>query len=444
MIITGYQHLIYRQKPVSGSWSAPIDLGVGDRSNLFVDSLGRIYVVYTCENSNECNFGQSYYRVRLPNSGWQPPRAMPVADPWISAQADGTLYLVWKVANEGIYYSPWSGDSSISPQLLGKDSPLLNITQVAIDPLGAFHFFLMEGGYQGYYISCTPGQLCTTPEKLPHATGPAKLLVDQQGTLYLINSADTNDFGVYYRYKLPQAPWGQSARLSQTPYDAFGIVADSAGRAHLFVNGAYRHTRDAAVGSASIAQAITIPSSMHKPTLAFDYMLSGITPASGSQIDVTVSAGITAEQVFSATVGNDWTLATIDMQRWAGRTVSVTISLRQAGSVPTATALFDEASLGSWLTPRIQQVAPQAADNPAVATVITITGENFLTAPGVRLNTTALTNIQRVDEQTVRATVPAGLKPGLYTLWVTNPGGQTTAFPRFLIGKQVLLPLILR
>jgi hypothetical protein len=157
---------------------------------------------------------------------------------------------------------------------------------------------------------------------------------------------------------------------------------------------------------------------------------------------VTVTSGITAEQVLSTTLGLGWTLASIDMQRWAGQTVSVTLVLRHAAGAPTATALIDDVSLGSWLTPRIQQVIPQTVSNPAVATIITVSGENFLSTPTVRLNTTALTNVQRVDEHTIRATVPAGLKPGLYTLWVANPAGQTAVFPVFPIGRQVRLPVV--
>ena len=93
---------------------------------------------------------------------------------------------------------------------------------------------------------------------------------------------------------------------------------------------------------------------------------------------------------------------------------------------------------------RLNPRSPQTISNPAVATVITISGENFLSTPTVRLNTTALTNVQRVDEHTIRATVPARMKPGLYALWVTNPGGQAAVFPVFPIGKQVMVPLVRR
>jgi hypothetical protein len=81
------------------------------------------------------------------------------------------------------------------------------------------------------------------------------------------------------------------------------------------------------------------------------------------------------------------------------------------------------------LTPAVSTIQPASAFND-IDTHVTITGVDFAsdasgTPPAVTLETTALTDVTRVDTQTLTATVPWGMDPGVYALTVVNPGGGT-------------------
>ena len=95
-------------------------------------------------------------------------------------------------------------------------------------------------------------------------------------------------------------------------------------------------------------------------------------------------------------------------------------------------------------TPVIASVAPERLDAQAGQT-FTITGENFIGTPTVMLDGKTLSNINRIDAQTIVAKLPAGIAPGRFDLVVTNPGGQQAAVRQAVqIGYSVSLPLIAR
>lgn len=87
--------------------------------------------------------------------------------------------------------------------------------------------------------------------------------------------------------------------------------------------------------------------------------------------------------------------------------------------------------------PAVTGIGPAQAFND-IDTQITITGGNFANStfdasggvvaavPQVTLGTTALANVTWVDTQTLTATVPWGMDPGIYPLSVKNPDGATS------------------
>jgi hypothetical protein len=113
---------------------------------------------------------------------------------------------------------------------------------------------------------------------------------------------------------------------------------------------------------------------------------------------------------------------------------------------------LDEVSIGSWLTPAPQAVTPDQID-VWTSTVITITGENFITIPPgtlaierplVHLNNIPLTDVHWVNSTTLTATTPT-LPLDIYDVVVTNPGGQASAVPHELIvGRRAYLPVVFR
>ncbi len=81
--------------------------------------------------------------------------------------------------------------------------------------------------------------------------------------------------------------------------------------------------------------------------------------------------------------------------------------------------------------PKLTQVSPTSAFNDQ-STLITIKGSNFevitttegVFLPSIRLGSTPLTGIERINSSTLLASVPPGLPAGVYNLTVANPGGQ--------------------
>jgi hypothetical protein len=453
------ERLNYSQHPSGGAWSTPVDLAPAISNgpiDLAVDRSGRVYAVYSCGFAIDCpDSSLGYYRVRTPDGIWQPPRAVPSSDVSAAIEVDDRLHLVWELNGRG-FSAVVQGDGALAAPIPFGEGYQVYRPQAVVDTNGLVQIVWVLN-QEGYYVAQLPDGTFALPIALTQvdgSNGPPQLAIDSQGTLYLANAITQNDYGIYFRTKPALGEWTQPTKLYSTTYGTVILATDRFGRAHILRSGPvdqqtfaqqlYYQTTTLAPGpdSASLAQTITIPADAHKPTLAFAYALTGVTPANGSQIDVTIGQGLAAQKVFTATIGDGWSHAAIDMQPWLGETVQMTLTLRHASGAPNAAALIDDISLGSWLTPVIQQVSPSEIDDPTVPTDITITGDNYIDTPSVRLGQTTLDAIQLVDEHTIRATIPAGLPAGVYSLWVTNPGGQQALLSDVRLGKQVYLPLV--
>jgi photosystem II stability/assembly factor-like uncharacterized protein len=78
------------------------------------------------------------------------------------------------------------------------------------------------------------------------------------------------------------------------------------------------------------------------------------------------------------------------------------------------------------ITPAITLIDPSSAPNDLDA-VIVITGTDFVSMPAVYLGDTSLSDVEWVSSTVLRATVPWGMDPGVYTLTVSNPGGESSS-----------------
>jgi photosystem II stability/assembly factor-like uncharacterized protein len=98
--------------------------------------------------------------------------------------------------------------------------------------------------------------------------------------------------------------------------------------------------------------------------------------------------------------------------------------------------LIDGASSGPSKTilaaplddPTVTGVEPDSAPND-VDVPIVITGTGFAANARVMLGDVALPNASRVSSVTLTATVPWGREPGVYTVTVANPGGESGILP---------------
>ena len=192
-----------------------------------------------------------------------------------------------------------------------------------------------------------------------------------------------------------------------------------------------------------VSQEIAIPATMHRPTLSFMYSLLS-SDLGKSHFGLTLSDGITTTELFSTAHSAPWVSAWSDLEPWAGQTVTVTFSIHQAADDAPIHAYLDDVSLSAWERPIPMAVAPARISVGVAATMI-ISGENFIATPNVKLGDRLLSSPQLVDDHTLRVDIPVDLAPGIYDLWVINPGGQTgVQVGAVAIGEQVYLPLIAR
>ncbi len=222
-----------------------------------------------------------------------------------------------------------------------------------------------------------------------------------------------------------------------------GVTAD----ANAYMGSFSARMRSSASSDVTLSQAVVLPDTLHQPTLAFIYASDRLTTTQPSpRFQVLVTAGITTTQVFStSTQPTGDTLGWADLSPWAGQPITVTFTLAQTDFDEETEILLDHITLAPWLTPVAESVTPVAFD-PGVSTPITVTGQNFLDGVSVRLTRgdqiVSRITLARLDAQTLTVDLPA-LGPGIYDLWVINPGGQQSVrMGAIKVGKQSYLPQI--
>ena len=161
----------------------------------------------------------------------------------------------------------------------------------------------------------------------------------------------------------------------------------------------------------------------------------------GSLFEVKVNQTIVYS---SSEIMDQWQHHWVDLTPWQGQTITLSFNnqtdLRKEGTL----TYLDEIAIGEWLTPIVTSATP--ASIPArTGTTFTITGENFIHGATVKLNNTPASSVTWVDEHTLTVTLDAGLFPGLYDVWVVNPGGQENVkISAVQIGEPFYLPAVMR
>jgi hypothetical protein len=192
--------------------------------------------------------------------------------------------------------------------------------------------------------------------------------------------------------------------------------------------------------SGRAAQTVTIPAAAHQP--AFGAVVRQVVPIpTGQRLLLQVDHGGELTDVATVTeFTGEWQIVSADLTPWAGQTVTATLRYEQpAGSI--ASALFvDDVSLGDWRTPVITAVSPVKVPK---GSPITLTGLNFMPGATVRVGTVAWAVIS-AETTTLTAAMPATMPPGLYPVFVRNPGGEEAAWAWLQVGERLLLPVIAR
>ena len=460
VVWNGSAGLYYSQRPAAGDWSAPLILGPGVEPDLAADGRGGVHLIYQCYGAECPGEARTFYRAVRPGGEWGPPIPIGLGygyfEPHIAAGVDGSVHFLWyerglSADTTGVFYRARRADGTLTPPVrLFDDGRQL---EIAVDVTGQVHaYWVQDTQKAGYYATRMPDGAWSDPVVIPKAADGAHMAVDEEGGVHMVTLdarlGRSEPEGTYYRRKVPGKPWSEPVLISVQPY-ARMMAIDRYGILHMVWSDAfalfYQGTRiSTQAGEARIRQRVTIPADAHAPTLAFMYKLQGAVPGGRSGLRVEVTNDFTTTQVFSTTTGTPWSLAWVDLQPWASGTVTVTLTLRQEAGEPGVYLLLDDVSLGSWRTPVVQSVSPSRIE-PWTTTLITITGENFIATPTLRLNDIPVPDVLWVDEDTLRATLPPDLPPGVYHVWVTNPGGQEAVLPAGLnVGTQVYLPAVFR
>ncbi|MFC1463800.1 MAG: IPT/TIG domain-containing protein [Candidatus Brachytrichaceae bacterium NZ_4S206] len=479
IVHTAFGPLRYIRRAGS-TWQSPIELTqqYAERLTLTADGNGRLHLAYVTFGSATGNLKLVY---REGQAGiWQPPldlTSLPssstdyyaVERVQMTTGPDGKLHLLFRDWSSGsatvAYRTKLPGGSFVS-ESLPINGPAIRPVGAFADASGGIHILLTVeesaafGGSGKLYAAFRPAGGSWSALEFVDSVGGngllnASLVVDAAGRKHIAylkpDPTTLADLGASYIIRDPSGPTSPPIKFSSGNQSKPVITFGPSGDAFLFARPLLstmimRIPLANQAGASAINQVVNVPAGANKPTLAFMHQLRGALPSydSALRVKVTDDAG-TQTPLEKKTPAGDWALQWLDMSAWAGKTVTITIELAQAAGAPYAEAWLDAISLGEWNTPVLTQVTPAKLPANQPGTTITLTGLNFIATPSVKLGNTPLSDVQFVDETTVRATVPAGTPPGLYDVTIINPGGQSaTRNGAVQIGERMVTPIVLR
>jgi len=456
----------YSFKPPAGTWAVVQDISGPIRTSplyptppvLAVDGDGNLHVAWSDSSATGI-----WYARKGKAESWSSPSLIILAgnEPTLSAGPDRLVHLVWRDRASGhlLYTSRSWGSPWAEPAQVTNSDLAMYALRLAVGPQGNVYLIWIEVSSRSnviYFSERTAGGAWSTPIPLSGRDKPDLsyvslsdyLAAGSDGRVHVAwASRDGSGSEIRYRVRSPEGEWSDVFPVTQSKWEANGpsLLAGNNGLAHVvWFEGPpssntevfYAQVNLAQPIAATVAQAVSLPAHLHRPTLSFAYRLESSNPAD------SLTAAVNGTSIFStSTPVRDWTHAWTDLSMWAGKTVTLTFTLN--GRAPEI-AYLDSVSVGPWLTPLVSGVSPQ--NIPAgTTTAITITGQNFVATPRVRLNQRLLSDVRWVDAQTLHVTVPSDMPPDVYDVWVKNPDGPEGLFPRGLvIGQKVYLPAVLK
>ncbi len=106
-------------------------------------------------------------------------------------------------------------------------------------------------------------------------------------------------------------------------------------------------------GDSTLSQRVTIPADMNSPTLSFDAMVKYAPNSRPHRLEIGVQTedGQNTTILTLGDVSSDWTHHWVDMSRWQGQTITLTLNMPQEKDTPISWATVDDISLGSGAYP---------------------------------------------------------------------------------------------
>jgi hypothetical protein len=186
---------------------------------------------------------------------------------------------------------------------------------------------------------------------------------------------------------------------------------------------------------AMLSQVVTIPDTLHKPTLSF--FASALQDSLEGEFGVQVN-GTVVYRLAEMPAG--WEQAWVDLSGWSGETVILTFYLANDLAIGLTQVHLDDITLGSWLSPVVDSVLP-AEVRAGEPLKLSITGENFIATPGVRIGALEADEVKWINAHTLQVSIPEGLAPGRYAVRVINPSGHAGVWSELLkVGEVLYLP----
>lgn len=456
----GFETLVSIYKAPESGWSLPVTIftnpgliGIGQPS-LAADGMGNVHSVWSA--------GSVWHAVLPAHGSWSAPvRIFPDGGfPVVAPGPENELHLVFRSNTDPypLLYSRLDAGGSWSSAEQIPNSDGYDIPDLAADQTGGLHLVTNHQG-AAVYIAHPSGGDWQPPEPLGEdpaiwITGFAVAPAPDGAVhfLYILRDTPNNLWSkAYHRVRTPDGDWSAPFELAPSLSGYAGgpdLVTDdqSRTRAVWFNNGYYNGADDGVFYAlinprrtyrAAMEQTIDL-SGLHAPTLSFAYKLDAHEDVMGASLSATID-GVA---VFSTThPATEWTHGWTDLSPWAGQNVTVSFFTQSTADSGPILANVDGVSVSAWLTPLIRRITPSYLPSQT-ATPITIHGENFIAPVSLIIDATRLP-VQRIDDQTLSATLPATLPPGSYDVQVANASGQSYKLRGGLrLGRQVFLPAL--
>jgi uncharacterized repeat protein (TIGR01451 family) len=351
VVYYGWNGPRYTQRPAGGGWSTPVGLPAGGGHTIAADGSGGVHVLY----KDAATFGDIHYLWRTPGGAWQAP--VYVAGSYdgsnIAVGPGGEVHLLWQESYVAVYHrtrypdGTWSPRWTVDPDQHRADSRL----QLVVGPDGELHAVWQSSGV-GKYAHRPPGGSWSEPITLPSADGAAMLAIDWQGVLHMIEWSHYDEYADY-RQRRPDGTWTTPVDLVGWGVGRKAMAIGLDGLPHIVIGSSAGKvcyvTRDAAdwPGDALLSQAVTLPETLHAPTLSLAVARIGATPGAESRVWAAVNHGGTTTELDLHWAGGPWAREWADLSPYAGETVTVTVGVNQWMGEPNVRVYLDQVSVGS-------------------------------------------------------------------------------------------------
>jgi hypothetical protein len=473
------ENIVYSSRSLQGTWSAPLNVFpryvmIGATNRLISDRRGNVYLMSVVSQEGTASL---QIRQRTSNGVWQAPFEVVRGsyggnDAQIAILPDGTIHVLYRSysRHELLHrirdaQGNWGEARVVFPERYALNQNQYAL-QLFVDDVGVLHALASQDMWLPnrdllYSVYHPTEQRWAVPDVI--APPPVTQYPDMRAIrlfegpnneilLYIASSSvDTPDWVVRrnadgrWDEPYPEPLDNTQIHSLEGYYDpAFGwsTVTDSH-NTQVGTRVMYREwLRAEESAEITLSQSITIPLTMPMPTLSWMVDVPRALPNGQSAFEVRVQDVLTTTIIHHETgMKPGWRLEWADLSPWQGESITVTFALIQAEEEPWLLPRIDDIAIAGYRSPIITTLTPSSIENGWEGEVITITGANFTTPVTVTVNGKVAT-ANRLNDNTMEVTLPAGLRPGVVELIIRNGYGRTQYDHTLRLGISQFLPLL--